>query len=210
MIRTAAVPRPIRIGVAAVGVAGAFALAGCAASDTATEPTTDATATATPESSTTPTPAASASEEASSSSTYADGTYTAEGSYATPESVETIAVTVTLEDDIITAVEVTGDPQKPRVRGVSGPVHRRDRRCGRRPGHRRDLGQPRRRVFAHERRLQPGDRHDQVRSGRPERVSASSGSVASPAGDSTRSARPGRSRRPSRSDADAARRGRTT
>ena len=113
MIRTAAVPRPIRIGVAAVGVAGAFALAGCAAADTTTtEPTTGTTAT--PESSTPPSPAASASESesASSSSTYADGTYTAEGSYATPESVETIVVTVTLEDDIITAVDVTGDPQK--------------------------------------------------------------------------------------------------
>jgi uncharacterized protein with FMN-binding domain len=120
MIRTAAVPRPIRIGVAAVGVAGAFALAGCAATDTATEPTTDATATATPESSTTPTPAASASEEASSSSTYADGTYTAEGSYATPETVETIVVTVTLENDIITAVDVTGDPQKPESEEYQG------------------------------------------------------------------------------------------
>ena len=113
MIRTAAVPRSIRIaGVAAVGVVGAIALAGCAASDTTTEPTTPTTAT--PESSTAPTPAASASESEStaSSSTYADGTYTAEGSYATPESVETIVVTVTLENDIITAVDVTGDPQK--------------------------------------------------------------------------------------------------
>ncbi len=110
MIRTAAVPRPVRIGVAAVGVAGAFALAGCAASDTATEPTAGTTAPA--ESSTTPGPAASASESTSSSSTYADGTYTAEGSYATPESVETIVVTVTLENDIITAVDVSGDPQK--------------------------------------------------------------------------------------------------
>jgi hypothetical protein len=110
MIRTAAVPRPVRIGVAAVGVAGAFALAGCAASDTTTEPTTGTTAT--PESSTTPTPSASASESTSNSSTYADGTYTAEGSYATPESVETIVVTVTLDDDIITAVDVSGDPQK--------------------------------------------------------------------------------------------------
>jgi len=113
MIRTAAVPRPIRIaGVAAVGVVGAIALAGCAASDTTTEPTTATTAT--PESSTAPTPAASASESEStaSSGTYADGTYTAEGSYATPESVETIVVTVTLENDIITAVDVTGDPQK--------------------------------------------------------------------------------------------------
>jgi len=113
MIRTAAVPRSIRIaGVAAVGVVGAIALAGCAASDTTTEPTTATTAT--PESSTAPTPAASASESEStaSSGTYADGTYTAEGSYATPESVETIVVTVTLENDIITAVDVTGDPQK--------------------------------------------------------------------------------------------------
>ena len=113
MIRTPAVPRSIRIaGVAAVGVVGAIALAGCAASDTTTEPTTATTAT--PESSTAPTPAASASESEStaSSSTYADGTYTAEGSYATPESVETIVVTVTLENDIITAVDVTGDPQK--------------------------------------------------------------------------------------------------
>jgi len=113
MIRTAAVPRSIRIaGVAAVGVVGAIALAGCAASDTTTEPTTATTAT--PESSTAPTPSASASESEStaSSSTYADGTYTAEGSYATPESVETIVVTVTLENDIITAVDVTGDPQK--------------------------------------------------------------------------------------------------
>ena len=45
-------------------------------------------------------------------SAWPDGTYTADGSYATPESVETIRVTVTLEDDIVTAVQVTGDPQK--------------------------------------------------------------------------------------------------
>lgn len=111
MIRTAAVPRPVRIGVAAVGVAGAFALAGCSATATTAEPTTGTTTT--PEASTAPTPAASSSQDSSgSASTYADGTYTAEGSYATPESVETIAVTVTLQDDIITAVDVTGDPQK--------------------------------------------------------------------------------------------------
>ena len=34
------------------------------------------------------------------------------GGYQTPESVEQISVTVTLEDDVITAVEVVGDPQK--------------------------------------------------------------------------------------------------
>ena len=66
MIRTAAVPRPIRIGAATIGVAGALALAGCAASDATAEPTTDATV---PESSATPTPDSTAT--ATVSSTYA-------------------------------------------------------------------------------------------------------------------------------------------
>ena len=109
MIHTAAVPRPVRVGVAALGVAGAFALAGCSATPTADSAATSNPTTA-PDSTTTP--PASESDAASGSSTYADGTYTAEGSYATPESVETIVVTVTLQDDIITEVSVSGDPQK--------------------------------------------------------------------------------------------------
>lgn len=111
MIRTAAVSRPIRIGTAALGVAGALALAGCSA-PVATEETETPTATAAPQPTATTTPAPAASEPAASTSTYTNGTYTADGSYATPESVETIAVTITLEEDIITAVEVSGDPQK--------------------------------------------------------------------------------------------------
>ena len=51
---------------------------------------------------------------------YVDGTYTAEGSYATPESVETITVTVTLRDDTVTAVEVVGNPKKPESRQYQG------------------------------------------------------------------------------------------
>ena len=109
MIRTAAVPRPIRIGAAAVGVAGALALAGCA-SDPVAE---NGTSTAPEHSATTaPEPAESEAAAPASDSTYVDGTYTAEGSYATPESVETISVTVTLADDVVTAVEVVGNPQK--------------------------------------------------------------------------------------------------
>ncbi|MGZ8804591.1 MAG: hypothetical protein ACXWZG_04740 [Microbacterium sp.] len=103
MIRTTAVPRPVRIGVAAVGVAGAFALAGCAAADTGGGGDTDPGMTTAPDAS---------GSGSSGDGSYADGTYTAEGSYATPESVETIVVTVTLESDVITDVEVTGDPQK--------------------------------------------------------------------------------------------------
>ncbi len=103
MIHTAAVPRPVRLGFATLGIAGALALAGCSAPGAATtEPNdTDAGASTAP-----------GSGAASGGGAYADGTYTAEGSYATPESVETIEVTVTLADDVITDVEVTGDPQK--------------------------------------------------------------------------------------------------
>ena len=101
MIRTAAVPRPVRIGAAAIGVASAFALAGCTAADSGGGAETGAT--------TSPDDGGSVS---SGDGSYTDGTYTADGSYATPESVETIAVTVTLEGDVITDVEVTGDPQK--------------------------------------------------------------------------------------------------
>lgn len=106
MIRTVAVPRTVRIGVAALGVAGAFALAGCTAAD-AGRGGIDT------DSDTGPSAASDAGATSSSGDgSYTDGTYTAEGSYATPESVETIIVTVTLEGDEITDVEVTGDPQK--------------------------------------------------------------------------------------------------
>jgi uncharacterized protein with FMN-binding domain len=110
MIRTNAVPRPVRTAAAVIGVAGAFALAGCA-SQTAT---TDAGTSEAPASSSTPQSTGSSdagSSSSSSSGTYKDGTYTAEGSYQTPETVERITVEVTLADDTVTAVTVTGDPQ---------------------------------------------------------------------------------------------------
>ncbi len=96
MIRTTAVPRPIRVGAAAASVAGLALLAGCAG-QTAGEGTSSQ-------------PPASA-DAGSSSGTYKDGTYTAEGTYQTPETVEKISVTLTLESNKVTAVEVTGDPQ---------------------------------------------------------------------------------------------------
>lgn len=109
MIRTTAVPRPVRIGTALVGVAGIVTLAGCAggtATEVASTPDSSAAASSAPSTSSTGSAGAGASTGA-----YADGTYTATGQYATPESVETIEVTITLADDVITAVEVIGDPQ---------------------------------------------------------------------------------------------------
>ena len=113
MIRTTAVARPIRVGVAAASVLGIVTLAGCAGTAEAEPATTAATPKATQSDSATPTSTASAKASAAASdSVYIDGTYTADGSYQTPESVETISVTVTLQDDVITDVSVSGNPQK--------------------------------------------------------------------------------------------------
>lgn len=102
MIRTALAPRAVRAGAVFSAAAGIALLAGCAA--TASEAEEPATA---PDQGST-----DSGSTGGGSGAYADGTYTAEGAYSTPESVETITVTVTLEDDVVTDVEVTGDPQK--------------------------------------------------------------------------------------------------
>ena len=111
MIRTTAVARPIRVGVAAASVLGIVTLAGCAGAAEAEPATTAATPKATQSDSADATASAAASAGASGSA-YTDGTYTADGSYQTPESVEKISVTVTLQDDVITDVSVSGNPQK--------------------------------------------------------------------------------------------------
>lgn len=98
MIRATAIDRTARTGAALVGVAGALALAGCAGSTTS----------------------GGGAPAGGADASYADGTYTAEGTYSTPESVETVTVTVTLEDDRITDVEVVGDPQKAESRLYQG------------------------------------------------------------------------------------------
>lgn len=119
MIRPTAVPATrrtrasARAGIAAASVLGVITLAGCASAADAEESASTQTDAATPAA----TASASAGEQSGSAGgtidgAYADGTYTADGSYATPESVETITVTVTLEDDVITDVEVTGNPTK--------------------------------------------------------------------------------------------------
>lgn len=111
MIRTAvattAPTRSVRAGATIAAVAGIVLLAGC--SPAATGATDDAS-----------TDNGSTDSTGSDGAAYADGTYTAEGSYSTPESVETITVTVTLESDVVTAVEVVGDPQKPESEQYQG------------------------------------------------------------------------------------------
>jgi len=107
---TQAVTPSVRKGAAVAGIAGLLVLAGCSGATDAEDATTDSAATS--ESTTTDSNSTSdSSSTASDSSEYADGTYTADGSYQTPETVEQISVTLTLEDGVVTDVEVTGDPQ---------------------------------------------------------------------------------------------------
>jgi hypothetical protein len=108
MIRTAVATRPVRAGAAIAAVAGIALLAGCSPATTDSNDQSSGSGSSTNDS------------DSSGSAAYADGTYTAEGSYQTPESVESITVTVTLESDVITAVEVTGDPQRPESEQYQG------------------------------------------------------------------------------------------
>ncbi|WP_029149466.1 FMN-binding protein [Microbacterium indicum] len=114
--------RTIRSGAAIAGVMGVLVLAGCGAAgaaddqtDDATTSTDDTTSSGTTSTDTTTTDESASedttTETATSDSDYVDGTYTAGGTYQTPQSVESVTVTVTLEDDVVTSVEVSGDPQ---------------------------------------------------------------------------------------------------
>lgn len=100
MIRTT-VPTSVRKGAALAGVAGLLVLAGCSGTADAEDQSTD-TGTDTSTEST---------DSGAASGDYTDGTYTADGSYQTPETVEEISVTLTVADGLVTDVEVTGDPQ---------------------------------------------------------------------------------------------------
>lgn len=100
MIRTT-VPTSVRKGAALAGVAGLLVLAGCSGTADAEDQSTDTGTDTSTES----------SDSGASTGDYTDGTYTADGSYQTPETVESISVTLTVADGVVTEVEVTGDPQ---------------------------------------------------------------------------------------------------
>jgi uncharacterized protein with FMN-binding domain len=97
----------VRHGSALVGIAGTLLLAGCAAEASSAETTKETPA---PQSSAAASASAGSGAGTASGGVYKDGTYTAQGSYQTPETVEKISVSVTVHADTVTAVDVTGDP----------------------------------------------------------------------------------------------------
>lgn len=107
MIRTTAVPRSA---VAAASVLGVIALAGCGASTSGTA--SDPAGTPAAE-----TPATGSTASTAAGGSYTDGTYTADGSYVDGGGVaETVTVTITIADDVVTDVGVTGNAASPQSR----------------------------------------------------------------------------------------------
>ncbi|WP_363321880.1 FMN-binding protein [Arthrobacter burdickii] len=103
--------------LAAVSILGA---AGCAGAEAGTPAgaAADAPATTGPEETAATGPAetgAAAGEQA-----YRDGTYTSTGSYQSPAGPEEVGVTLTLEADVVTAVEVEPKPDNPTTREYQG------------------------------------------------------------------------------------------
>jgi uncharacterized protein with FMN-binding domain len=105
------------VGASLIGATLLSALAGCAS--TTSSGSDSAASDASSSGSTTATGASDVS------TTYKDGTYTADGSYSSPDGEEEIAVRVTVKSNVITAVRVTsvtavGEGEQYQVRFESG------------------------------------------------------------------------------------------
>jgi uncharacterized protein with FMN-binding domain len=107
LTRPAAVP----LFTAAASLTLAGALAGCA-SEVPANPAEPAPGTGTTDDASSQAPATDA-PAAPLTGDFADGTYSATGSYISPNGSETIGVEVTLENNVITAVTVDTNPTNP-------------------------------------------------------------------------------------------------
>lgn len=114
------VRKSVFAGIAGLSLAGT--VAACAPS--ATEGTSGAPAGSTAETTAAATsPAASApaaSAQAGASSAYKDGTYSADGSYVSPNGNEKVGVELTLADGVVTDVNITQHPSNPNTRKFQG------------------------------------------------------------------------------------------
>ena len=72
------------------------------------------------ESTTSPTASSAASGGAAGGSTYKDGTYSADGTYTSPNGQETVGVQLTLAGDKVTAVNITTHPSNPNTKKFQG------------------------------------------------------------------------------------------
>ncbi|MDQ5863143.1 MAG: hypothetical protein M3536_12875 [Actinomycetota bacterium] len=105
------VRKSVFVGIAGLSLAGT--VAGCAPSATPA-PAADNT------SGSSTAPSGTASSPASSGSLYQDGTYSADGTYVSPNGTETVGVELTLASGTVTAVNITQHPSNPNTRKFQG------------------------------------------------------------------------------------------
>lgn len=101
------------------GLSLAGTVAGCAPS--AQQPAAQETQPAKPATtSASAAPGSSSSALAESGGGYKDGTYSADGSYRSPNGTETVGVQLTLANGTVSAVEITEHPSNPNTRKFQG------------------------------------------------------------------------------------------
>jgi uncharacterized protein with FMN-binding domain len=106
-------PRNARTRTYVMAAAAGISLLGAAGCSAGTE----ANATGTDAESAAPGQQAQAADSATG---YADGTYSADGQYQSPNGTESIGITVTLQSGVVTAVEAETHPSNPNTRRFQG------------------------------------------------------------------------------------------
>lgn len=105
------VRKSVFAGIAGLSLVGT--VAGCAPSATQETPAPATTAPATTSGSANP-------GTTSGGSAYKDGTYSADGTYVSPNGTETVGVELTIESDTVTAVDITTHPTNPNTEKFQG------------------------------------------------------------------------------------------
>ncbi|MFY9634748.1 FMN-binding protein [Pseudarthrobacter sp. BIM B-2242] len=106
------VRKSVFAGIAGLSLAGT--VAGCAPSAAPAVPSSENNSTGAS------TPSDTSSTLAGSGSVYQDGTYSADGTYVSPNGTETVGVELTLASGTVTAVNITQHPSNPNTRKFQG------------------------------------------------------------------------------------------
>ena len=104
-----AVRKSVYAGIAGLSLAGTVAACAPSAGDSSPAPAATGSA-----------PAPGASTPAGSGSDYKDGTYSADGTYVSPNGTETVGVELTLASGTVTDVQITQHPSNPNTRKFQG------------------------------------------------------------------------------------------
>lgn len=110
--------KSIYVGIAGLSIAGTAA--GCAPSTQAPATQAPATQEGGQASTGSPSPTSSSAIATTGATTYKDGTYSADGTYTSPNGQETVGVELTLAADKVSAVNITVHPSNPNTKKFQG------------------------------------------------------------------------------------------